>query len=183
MCPARLSMPHISYTYAVPARGRGVSHLSFPITNNLSSFPLCLTLTPLPLHLPTSNLFSIMPSERTKDARRRIFVITHSLASSRTATRLATFLTCFNSKSRSSIGLNVEMKTGPGGLTLQSRSFMPSRGRSKNMSPRYALDYQLVLDPRSHAHLTDISTSKSHLYCSRRPPSGVYRFICSCGPL
>src|SRR5260370_24557499 len=177
MCPARLSMPPISYSYAVPARGRGESLFSFPITHNPTipstpPFPpLCLTLTPLPLHLPTSNLFSIMPSERTKDARRRIFVITHSLASSRTATRLATFLTCFNSKSRSSIGLNVEMKTGPGGLTLQSRSFMPSRGRSKNMSPRYALDYQLVLDPRSHAHLTDISTSKSHLYCSRRPPS------------
>ncbi len=26
-----------------------------------------------------------------------------------------------------------------------------------------------------------ISTGKSHLYCSRRPPSGVYLFMCSCG--
>src|SRR5258708_27995097 len=151
MCPARLSMPHISYTYAVPARGRGVSHLSFPITNNLSSFPLCLTLTLLPLHFPTSNLFLIMPSERTKDARRRIFVITHSLTSSRTATRLATFSTFFNSNSRTSVGLTVEMKNGPDASTQQSSPFIPPPRPSANMSPPYALGYQHVSDPRSHA--------------------------------
>jgi hypothetical protein len=43
-------------------------------------------------------------------------------------------------------------------------------------------NYQLVSEPRSHAYLTGISTGKSHLYCSRRPSSGVYRFICSYGP-
>jgi hypothetical protein len=47
------------------------------------------------------------------------------------------------------------------------------------MSPRYDLGYQLVSGLRSHAYMTGISTGKSHLYCSRCPPSGVYLFIFS----
>ena len=77
--------------------------------------PLCLILTLLPPLPPTSNKYLIMPWKRTKDARRRIFSRTHSLPNSRTANRPAAFSTCFNSKSRTSISLNAEMKAGRGG--------------------------------------------------------------------
>ena len=53
---------------------------------------------------------------------------------------------------------------------------MRSPRLSEKVSLSYASAHEIVQDLRFHTYLTGISTGKSRLYRSRRPPFSVYPF-------
>jgi hypothetical protein len=188
MCPAPLSMPPISYTYADPHVGETCRSSLSPSPTTLLS-PLNSSISPLMSHThptsPSSSSFQLIFDNalRAYQTRIRKDLLTHSLA-----------VQLEDCNSPSNI-LDVLQQQVDELNRSQRRNEKWTRWLDPTVKVLHAFSGTLgehvtsvclrsstVSDPRSHAYLTGTSTSKGHLYCSRRPPSGVYRFICSCGP-